>query len=652
MAATAQQEEAAVKEKQPEEKGKEGKEMDFSYTPITTAKKCIVQRSSGYTKGEVVGLVSMSYGIAPQESVDTKDLEEIMKKVGKLEDERAKHRETLQDCNSKLGDMIDKSRTLEDDNKNLTDELRELRNNWGHDTRKVREDNEDELNRLRKELEDSENENAELAVKIEALENELANIRDKIDDEMRKGQAAKEFATQQKKKLADIENEIDMMNRRKKQLETERNKLVEDNKKLKEEIKKLLDELERATIDHIKAENAAHTLKEELDFLKLVWELEKKELELLTKRDLSSENREYWKSEIANLIRELQDEFDKQIDDYKGEVKNYYDSKVLQLQAAAPKEGGDSEELNNMRKNVDDLRDKNDKLKKELDELEPLVNELEKEVQRLLRELENEKLNYDQEFANISGSLAAAKKEIERLMGELRKLFDQKIALEIEVTQYQKMLDMEISRRKKEDEDGEDDPDLKQKKASKVQAGRARPKKPQDEGDKGKPEAKPEGKEGQPEGKPEGKPEDKENKPEGKDAKDAKAKKSELSAKTVPEKKLLAGPVEISEVSPDSRCITLSNLGDQNVGIDGWKLVRKLDEGARINEFTFPNTGIAAKQQLKIYAKGARPKNAPPSDLDFEKASWGLGATTSTSLYHKNGQELAWFKTKTVYQND
>ena len=74
------------------------------------------------------------------------------------------------------------------------------------------------------------------------------------------------------------------------------------------------------------------------------------------------------------------------------------------------------------------------------------VNELEKEVQRLIHELESERLNYDQEHAKISASLAAAKKEIERLMTELRKLFDQKIALEIEVTQYQKMLDMEITR--------------------------------------------------------------------------------------------------------------------------------------------------------------------------------------------------------------
>ena len=74
------------------------------------------------------------------------------------------------------------------------------------------------------------------------------------------------------------------------------------------------------------------------------------------------------------------------------------------------------------------------------------VSGLEREVQRLGRELESERQNSDQEQAKIAGQLAAAKKEIERLMVELRRLFDQKIALEIEVTQYQKMLDMDFSR--------------------------------------------------------------------------------------------------------------------------------------------------------------------------------------------------------------
>ena len=63
------------------------------------------------------------------------------------------------------------------------------------------------------------------------------------------------------------------MNHRKEHLKNERTKLIEENKKLKDEIKKLQTDLETTSIDHVKAENSVHSLKEELEFLKLVWEL-------------------------------------------------------------------------------------------------------------------------------------------------------------------------------------------------------------------------------------------------------------------------------------------------------------------------------------------------------------------------------------------
>ena len=95
----------------------------------------------------------------------------------------------------------------------------------------------------------------------------------RIDEENHKGQAAKDICDIQKRKLSEIENEKDMLTRKKKGLDNEKDKLEEDNSKLKGEVKKLQAELEKSSIDHVKAENQALGLKEELDFLKLVWEL-------------------------------------------------------------------------------------------------------------------------------------------------------------------------------------------------------------------------------------------------------------------------------------------------------------------------------------------------------------------------------------------
>ena len=61
----------------------------------------------------MIGILSMSYGITAQDTVDTKDLEDIMRKVGKLEGDREKCKQTLQTCNTKLEGMIDKVSSLD-----------------------------------------------------------------------------------------------------------------------------------------------------------------------------------------------------------------------------------------------------------------------------------------------------------------------------------------------------------------------------------------------------------------------------------------------------------------------------------------------------------------------------------------------------------
>lgn len=55
---------------------------------------------------------------------------------------------------------------------------------------------------------------------------------------------------------------------------------------------------------------------------------EKRELEKLAKRDAAAESKEYWKAEIAQLFRELHEQFDTQLVDYRNELVAQIDAKV------------------------------------------------------------------------------------------------------------------------------------------------------------------------------------------------------------------------------------------------------------------------------------------------------------------------------------
>ena len=55
---------------------------------------------------------------------------------------------------------------------------------------------------------------------------------------------------------------------------------------------------------------------------------EKRELEKLAKRDAAAESKEYWKAEIAQLFRELHEQFDAQLAEYRNELIVQFNAKV------------------------------------------------------------------------------------------------------------------------------------------------------------------------------------------------------------------------------------------------------------------------------------------------------------------------------------
>jgi len=56
-----------------------------------------------------------------------------------------------------------------------------------------------------------------------------------------------------------------------------------------------------------------------------------KELAALVYRDTTSENREYWKNEMGQALREIQEVYDDKIDNIRGEMESFYNMKVSKI---------------------------------------------------------------------------------------------------------------------------------------------------------------------------------------------------------------------------------------------------------------------------------------------------------------------------------
>src|SRR6218665_3866884 len=62
---------------------------------------------------------------------------------------------------------------------------------------------------------------------------------------------------------------------------------------------------------------------------------EMKELAALVYRDTTSENREFWKNEMGQALREIQQVYDDKIDNMRGELETFYNMKVQHSRTAA-----------------------------------------------------------------------------------------------------------------------------------------------------------------------------------------------------------------------------------------------------------------------------------------------------------------------------
>ena len=59
-----------------------------------------------------------------------------------------------------------------------------------------------------------------------------------------------------------------------------------------------------------------------------------KELAALAYRDTTAENREFWKNEMGQALREIQQVYDDKMESMKGEMETFYNLKVWHTRAS------------------------------------------------------------------------------------------------------------------------------------------------------------------------------------------------------------------------------------------------------------------------------------------------------------------------------
>jgi len=502
---------------------------------------------------------------------------------------REREKKEMQDLNDRLAGYIEKVRFLEAQNRKLAADLEALRSRWGKDTSSIKSMYEGELSEARKLIDETSKAKATLEGQIGRLQHDLAEYRKKYEEAMRMRDGDKEKIEGLLTQLSDAEAEISLLRRRIQLLEDEVARLKKENIRLQGELQKARTDLDQETLNRIDYQNQVQTLLEEIDFLRRVHDQEIKELQAMATRDTTTENREYFKNELALAIRDIRNEYDSISAQNKTDMESWYKLKVQEIQTASARQhmetGYQKEETKRLRVQLGDLRGK-------LSDLESRNALLEKQVQELTYQLEDDQRQYEAALNDRDAQIRKMREECQALMVELQMLLDTKQTLDAEIAIYRKMLEGEENRT-----------GLRQLVEQVVKTHSLQ---------------------------------------QQEDTESMRVVKGEMATRTSFQRSA-KGNVSIAECQPEGKFIILENTHrSKEESLDEWKLKRKLD-GKKEIVFTFPSKYILKPgKTVKIWAKNQGGSHSPPDQLLFDgEDSWGVGQNVQTILYNKDGEEKA-----------
>lgn len=357
-----------------------------------------------------------------------------------IRDAREREKKEMSDLNDRLADYIEKVRFLEAQNRKLNADLEMLRGRWGKDTSSIRAMHDAELKEANKVVADTKKQREELEDQVRKLQAEIDEYRRRLDDGLRGRAEDRVKIDDLLGTLSTIEAEVNLLRRRIALLEEEITRIKVENQNLMTELQRARTDVDQETLNRIDMQNQVQTLQEEIDFNRRVFDQEIRDLQAMAARDTTSENREFFKNELSSAIRDIRNEYDQLSNANRNDMESWYKLKVQEIQTQSARQhiehGYQKEEVKRLRTQLGDLRGK-------LSDLEGRNSLLEKQIQELNFQLEDDQRSYEAALNDRDAQIRKMRDECQALIVELQMLLDTKQTLDAEIAIYRKMLEGE-----------------------------------------------------------------------------------------------------------------------------------------------------------------------------------------------------------------